>query len=101
MKRWLIIILLGVAAYSCKKSSQSDCKDGFIFWGGEPAVDGIGWFFSTNPDRSDFMVLDSLDNAYKIDSLPVHVCLSKTNNRFYCFCAGEHYYYHVNYILRR
>ncbi len=101
MKRWLLILFVSLAGLSCKKENTEFCKDGFIFWGGDPAADGSGWNFSAHANRSDFFALDNLDNAYKTDSLAVNICLTKTGNIFYCFCAGTHYYYHINSIRLR
>ena len=101
MKRWLIILTVCLAGFSCNKGSQESCNDGYIFWGGDPAVDGVGWYFSKNANGSDFFPLDNLSDDFKIDNLAVNACLVKTNKEFICFCSGTHYYYHINSISLR
>lgn len=99
MKRWVLILFVSLAGLSCKK--ENFCKDGFIFWGGDPALDGTGWNFSANANRSGFIALDNLDDIYKTDSLAVNICVTKTSNIFHCYCSGTHYYYHIKSIRLR
>src|SRR5688572_20851502 len=103
MKKWLLILFTSIAFFSCAKEDQPICKDGFIFWGGDPAADGRGWYFSESINSNDFMVMDNLGNDFKVDNLPVNICVVKTNTRYYCLCPStpELYYYHITSIRTR
>ncbi|MBP6686641.1 MAG: hypothetical protein KA160_02185 [Lacibacter sp.] len=80
----LIVLLLFGA---CKKEKATLCITGTIQWGGEPAVDGLGWYFET-PEFSKPVKLKNLPSNYQVNDLAVAACLMKTEEKYQCFCAA-------------
>jgi hypothetical protein len=107
MKNLLILFIILISITGCKKQQPDFCKEGYIYWGGDPAVDGLGWYFAegrTSAGMTFYQIKDSeLNNEYKnyTDSVAVHICLRKTNERAPCFCAASTMYYHVISIKKR
>lgn len=106
MKRFAFVMLvISLVATGCMKKSsevrEQFCEEGYISWRGEPAADGLGWVYVRNLDRTQPFVLKGLPEAFKVDSLPVSICLEKTGDLFYCMCAAPMHYYQVNSIQRR
>lgn len=99
MKPLIHSIALAFLLTACNK--EQNCTDGLIRWGGEPAVDGLGWYF-TSTDLGDRPVkLKNLPDRYLTDSLQVNVCLRKTTEKYQCFCATPLDVYEVKSIRKR
>jgi hypothetical protein len=103
MKKIFVVVAGLFLMFSCTKDkAETTCLDGFIFWGGDPAADGTGWYFSQNRFSQHVYFLQSLAADYKKDSLPVSACVVKTTNKFYCQCAGDPpYFYRITKINKR
>ena len=92
-------VLIAILFSACNK--EQNCTDGLIRWGGEPAVDGLGWYF-TSPVFGDKAVkLKNIPEQYLKDSLQVNVCLRKTNEKYQCFCATPLDVYEIKSIQKR
>lgn len=92
------LTVLWVLFGSCTKDKEKTatfCTDGFIYWGGDPAVDGSGWYFSTRTNRALEYPLLEIADSLQTDSLPVHLCLQKSREKYYCFCPQDLYYYTI------
>ncbi len=72
-----------------------------IRWGGEPAVDGLGWVFNSTELGDRAVKLKNLPDRYLKDSLLVNVCLRKTDEKYYCFCATPMDVYEVKSIRKK
>ena len=101
MKAILAIVTAVFVFSACKKNSggpevigPTNCFDGYIFWGGDPAADGTGWYASTTRDPRNAFYLQTVQAPFNADSTPVHICVAETNKRMLCECAGTppHYY---------
>ncbi|HVG40954.1 MAG TPA: hypothetical protein VM888_05025 [Chitinophagaceae bacterium] len=103
MKRLSVLLFSYVLLLSCNKEvAETTCLDGYIFWGGDPAADGRGWYFSENKSSTTTYYLESLPDKYKTDETAVSICLLKTDKQFLCFCAGDFpYYYRITKIDKR
>lgn len=106
MKRFFI--LLGIAALvtvSCKKAHEPEgdtCNNALVRWGGDPALDGVGWYLSIPGDSAVSEYPDNMPDVLKTDGLPVYVCYERTNMDFVCFCAPPYRkIVHITYIKRR
>ena len=83
------LIALAFLFASCEKEincKDTTCIDGTIQWGGEPAVDGLGWYLQSD-EFTKPVKLKNLSSIYEVDDLSVSVCLVKTNEKYQCFCA--------------
>lgn len=99
MKPLLLLSAFVFLFTACNK--EQNCTDGLIRWGGEPAVDGLGWYF-TSAELGDRPVkLKNLPDGYLTDSLQVNACLRKTNEKYQCFCAEPLDVYEVKSIQKR
>ena len=92
MKQLLLICFLAAAFVSCTREpadtlDTSGCIDGHIFWGGDPQVDGLGWYFQGTTELKEKIKLKNLTAAYQQDNLAVSVCLEKTDEKYYCMCV--------------
>lgn len=96
-KALVFLLIVLVTGSACDKeggeAEETFCTDGYIFWGGDPAVDGSGWYFSTRANRHFEYALQNLADSLKTDSLFVNACLKKTENRFTCECTQPYYYF--------
>jgi hypothetical protein len=95
---FFISILLFTA---CKKEhtpANQECFDGFVIWGGDPAVDGAGWYLSSG-SKSYF--LEEFPTAYMTDSLPVHACVRQTDRAKFTMSMTTIYYYEIVSINKR
>lgn len=96
---------------SCNKQrneAQVDfCREGYIYWGGAYAVDGIGWYFAESRSGSWLAMQlkeEELPAAYKTnpsDSIAVLMCLKKTEERAPCFCSVPGYFYKIISIQKK
>lgn len=72
-----------------------------IRWGGEPAADGLGWYF-LSADLGDKPVkLKNLSDNFLVDSLEVTACILSLTEKYQCFCATPLDMYKVEKISRR
>jgi hypothetical protein len=109
MMRVPAAILLIFLLNACSKSngpSDSFCATGYIYWGGDYAVDGIGFYFADTREgnwRAKQLKADELSSEFKslTDSVAVNICLKKTDERAPCFCVSPSYYYKVVSIQKR
>jgi hypothetical protein len=99
MKPLLLSIALLFLFTACNK--EQNCTDGLIRWGGEPAVDGLGWYFTSTELGDRPVKLKNLPDNYLTDSLQVNVCLRKTDEKYQCFCATALDVYDVKSIRKR
>jgi hypothetical protein len=105
MKYLVLFLILSSLSFSCKKSEESKpvtCSDGFIFWGGDPAADGAGWYFSEDR-QSPKKQLDRLPASYQMDSTAVHICLYESDRLVSCFCNPNNrpHYFEITEIHKR
>ena len=98
MKQLLLSCFVLFVFIGCQKEQL--CTDGVIHWGGEPAVDGLGWYF-TSADLPKAVKLKDISAAYLTDSLAVSVCLIKTEETYQCFCAEPMEVYAIKKIRKR
>jgi hypothetical protein len=112
MKKFVFILCTGLFIQSCslKKeecSCAADyCADGFIYWGGSSAVDGIEWYFAEKREgnwKAAQVKETELPAQFRNfnDSTAVNICLRKTTERAPCFCAAPSYYYKIISIRSR
>jgi hypothetical protein len=106
MKQLIFSILLVLSLSACTKEKQNTlenepvCTEGTIRWGGEPAVDGIGWYYET-PAFSRSVKLENVPPDFFIDGLAVTACLLRTDRKYGCFCGTPLDVYDVFTIQRR
>jgi hypothetical protein len=107
MKHLIYIFTAIIIISSCKKKDNgSVCTDGYIYWGGPPAADGLGWYFSegrTGTWKPKQLKETELPAEFQLfnDSTAVNICLQTTTDRAPCFCAEPSYYYKINSIKKR
>jgi hypothetical protein len=109
MKTISALVFALVIIASCKKnqvttdcSSATRCFDGYIFWGGDPAADGSGWYAATSRVQDSAFFLETVPTPFNADSTAVHICLSETSKKRICFCTGPgSNYYKIVDIIRR
>lgn len=99
MKPFLLSLIVLFLFASCRKEKL--CIDGVIHWGGEPAVDGLGWYFVSASLGDKPVKLKNLPVEYQINEQPVSVCILKTNEKYQCFCATALDVYSINQIRKR
>ncbi|MFY7840061.1 MAG: hypothetical protein ACOVP7_07275 [Lacibacter sp.] len=99
MKHLLLIAFTLALFTSCSKEAQ--CTYGMIRWGGEPAVDGLGWYFISADLGNKPVKLKNLSSNYQVDSLPVNACLTLLTEKYQCFCATPLDVYKAEKIRRR
>lgn len=100
MKQLLFFsVILALLVTSCSK--EQTCTDGLIRWGGEPAVDGLGWYFTSAELGDKAVKLKNIPDKYLKDSLQVNVCLRKTDEKYQCFCATPLDVYEIKSIRKR
>lgn len=101
---YIALIALAFIFVSCTKEANciadTTCIDGTIQWGGEPAVDGLGWYFQSD-EFAKPVKLKNLSSAYEVDDLPVSVCLKKTTEKYQCFCGEPLDVYEIKSIRQR
>jgi hypothetical protein len=101
MKTLLICLSLLIGFSSCKKEQQSFCIDAVVKWGGEPELDGLGWYLKLDSDSSIAYKPENLPDNFKQDGLVVNSCMYETGNKFYCFCAQPMAMFHITSIQKR
>jgi hypothetical protein len=110
MKRLIVVFLTLLLSGSCLKLDPPPleyCGNGYIYWGGDPAVDGRGWYFAiTRSANYTFYQLkeNELGAEYKslTDSVAVNICLLSTKDKAPCMrCNGDSYYFKIKSISRR
>ena len=62
--------------------------DAVVKWGGPTAADGLGWHFVVDSTRGIYYIPTNLPDDYKLNDLPVNVCLSQTEEKLNCMCAA-------------
>lgn len=91
--------------FSCKKEKQgkSLCFDGVVRWTGDPAADGLGWAIFADDSTAVYrpFIPQNLPDAYKANELKIAVCVSETDEKFYCMCAVPLNKYRIGSIKRR
>jgi hypothetical protein len=106
MKKLLALCLLTFSLAACDKSFEKapeTCKDGYMRWRGDPALDGIEWYFSEDAvdGQPQAYKFDNLPEAYQQDSLAVRVCFYITDKTFPCYCGVPLKVYHITSIKKR
>lgn len=99
MKHLLLSLIVLFVFTSCQKEKL--CLDGVIHWGGEPAADGLGWYFLSAKFGDKPVKLKDLPATYEVNDLPVAVCLIKTKEKYQCFCATPLDVYSIRQIRKR
>jgi hypothetical protein len=100
MKKFLLLAGTALCILSCKKEQDVFCTDAVVMWGGDPAADGTGWFLLADSVNHVSYQPQNLPDNLKIDGQPVHVCLYKTGENFYCQCAVPLKKYHITSIRK-
>jgi hypothetical protein len=95
MKKLLSCLCIIVLLFSCKKEEESICVNAIVKWGGDPALDGSGWYLLADSTNHVSYFPGNLPDSFKVDGLPVNTCLRRTNEKFYCYCAQQPYKYQV------
>ena len=101
MKKLLCVFALAIFMLGCEKDRSLECVDSVVFWGGEPAADGVGWYLSDGRGSANTYFVDNLPAEFRADSTPVRVCLTKTNKKRHCYCVTPPPVYHIKSIARR
>lgn len=101
---FVLVTLLVVAG--CKKKPAPVCADGYIYWGGSYASDGLGLYFASSKEgqwRPKQLKEAELPAELRItsDSVAVSICLQSTTEQAPCFCAEPSFYYRVVSVKRR
>jgi len=99
MKSFFLSLIVLFVFASCQKDKL--CIDGVVHWGGEPAADGLGWYFLSSELGDKPVKLKNLSTEYEINDLPVSVCLIKTKEKYQCFCATPLEVYSIAQIRKR
>ena len=106
LRLFVVLTVLCFTVASCNKDEKADCSNGYIYWGGSPSADGLGWYFAEN--RSGNWKAKQLkeeesprDLQPTSDSTPVFICLKETTERAPCFCATPSYYYKIVSVEKR
>jgi hypothetical protein len=104
MKALIISILSLFILSGCDKETTEPemCFDGVVRWHGDPAADGLGWtiYKDDNANTTPFTPRN-LSDEYKVNNLKVHVCMYRTEEKFYCHCVQPLDKYHITSIRRR
>jgi hypothetical protein len=110
MKYILLLAFILLFALACIKHKcdcdEDYCGNGFIYWGGSYAVDGIGWYYAEKREgnwSASQLKEEELPNEFKnfSDSTAVSICLRTTTERAPCFCASPSYFHKIVRIERR
>jgi hypothetical protein len=102
MKKILLLVMIAALGFGCSKGKEgAACMNTVVFWGGDPAVDGLGWYLSDSRTSSERYYPESLPDRYQTDGLAVNVCLIKTLKKKSCFCAVQPPLYEVVSIKKR
>lgn len=99
--KFIVFILLTVSFMSCQKEPEQFCTDAVVMWGGDPAVDGLGWYLLTDSVQHQFYIPGNLHDSLKIHHQPVNVCLVATNENFSCECSRPLKKYRITSITKR
>ena len=100
---FLFALTVALLAACSKQSTEPEiCFDGVVRWMGEPAADGLGWTIHKD-DSINYrpFIPRNLSDDFKLNNLKVHVCLYKTEEKFYCHCVQPLDKYHITSIQRR
>lgn len=98
------LLALALLAGCCKEKAEKNpqCLDTFVFWGGDPAVDGTGWYLADTRSGPKFYRVENLPDAYQSDSLAVHACVIALDKKAACECTGvDMRYYKITAISKR
>ncbi|HEY0066371.1 MAG TPA: hypothetical protein VGB46_03375 [Flavisolibacter sp.] len=101
MKKLLCLLAFSLFLLGCEKDKSLECVDSIVFWGGDPAADGMGWYLSDGRGSGNNYYVDDLPAEFQTDSLPVRVCLVKTGKKRNCFCLTRPPVHRIKHISRR
>ncbi len=102
MKKCFLIIVIICSLFSCKKDKTTEnqiCFNATIVWRGSPAIDGLGWMIKNKTTNEEYKPQNLL-TTFEQDGLNVYVCLTKTTEKYGCFCVQPLDYYKIEYISR-
>ena len=104
MKKIIAVVASGIFLVACNKEKQGRgfCSEtAVVRWSGDPAADGLGWIIFDSVGGARSMVPRNLSNEYKIDNLPVSVCMVETDEKYPCECLQAVNKYQITYIRKR
>lgn len=106
LRLFVVLTVLCLTVASCNKDEKAECSNGYIYWGGSPAADGLGWYFAENRSgnwKAKQLKEEELprDLQPTTDSTAVFICLKETTERAPCFCATPSYYYKIVSVEKR
>lgn len=101
MKKIFCLLALSLFLMSCKKEKAEQCIDTMVFWGGDPAADGMGWYLADSRGSATTYSVDNLPARFEKDSTPVRVCLKRTDKKRSCYCINPPFVYHIESISGR
>jgi hypothetical protein len=92
MKRILAVMAIAICFFvACKKSGADEnneiCTVAKVYYGGDPAADGLGWILVTDSVNWKYLPPEEIPAPYKVNGLLVDVCYVKTDKDFSCFCT--------------
>ena len=103
MKRLLLsLIVCAVTMMHCTKEKSRDiiCVDGQIMWGGDPAVDGVGWYLQqVENEEVKSYILTGIPPSFQVEGLAVKACIYDSGQPARCFCGKS--FYKIESIDRR
>ena len=102
--KWLLVSLIvcAVTMMHCTKEKSRDiiCVDGQIMWGGDPAVDGVGWYLQqVENEEVKSYILTGIPPSFQVEGLAVKACIYDTKQPANCFCGKS--FYNIESIDRR
>lgn len=101
MKKLLCLLAFSLFLLSCKKDMPLECVDSIVFWGGDPAADGMGWYLADSRGSANSYIITSMPAEFQADSTPVKVCLFKAGKWRNCYCTDPPPVYRIISISRR
>jgi len=104
MKALFIYLLSLIFLSGCNKEKEEAdmCFNGIVRWMGEPAADGLGWTIQKDDSiTTQPFIPRNLSDEFKVNNLKVHVCMYKTDEKFYCHCVQPLDKYHITSIQKR
>jgi hypothetical protein len=106
LRLFVVLTVLCLTVASCNKDEKSVCSNGYIYWGGSPAADGLGWYFAESRSGNwKAKQLKEEELPWNLqptsDSTAVFICLQETTERAPCFCATPSYYFKIVSVEKR
>jgi hypothetical protein len=103
---FFLLLFVLVIVTSCTKEKNASCFSGFIYWGGDYAVDGIGFYFAESRQGNwKFKQLKENEltgfSKSAVDSTAVYICLEETTERAPCFCSSPSNFYKIVSVEKR